>query len=352
MFKRSNGKLYLEYEAYGKTVQKSTRLQDTQRNRTLIKKEVIPALEAKIISGEFAKEKPKNFTHYSEIYLKSKQHLKDYNKKEQHVADLNRYFAEMRIDKITRGDIKDWVQMKLDMGNSPKTVKNYLVNLRGALHEAIDREVITQNVALNIKMPSHKPKEIEPFSSEEVQLLLNEADEFFKLYLSIGFYTGMRMGEIIGLQYDDFDSENKVIHVKRSIYKGKVTTPKTEGSVREIPLFDGLIPYLSKQGNSIWLFQGQGGSHLNTFGQHNYEAWAKLLRKCGLKYRKPGSTRHTFIVSLLKNSDLSILEIAQMAGHMTTQMIIKHYGKYIKGEHLKVDRTLKLFTDNSTDSRL
>ncbi|GIT98823.1 site-specific integrase [Sulfurovum sp. TSL1] len=352
MFKRNNGKLYLEYEAYGKSVQKSTRLLDTPKNRTLINKEVIPALEARIISGEFAKEKPKTFSYYSEIYLKSKQHLKDYNKKKQHVTDINMFFGEMRIDKITRGDVKDWVQMRLDMGNSPKTVKNYLVNIRGTLHEAIDREIITQNVALNIKMPSHKPKEIEPFSSKEVQLLLSEADKFFKLYLSIGFYTGMRMGEIIGLQYDDFDFENKVIHVKRSIYKGKVTTPKTDGSIREIPLFDELMPYLSKQENSIWLFQGLDGSHLNTFGQHNYEGWAKLLRKCGLKYRKPGSTRHTFIVSLLKNSDLSILEIAQMAGHMTTQMIIKHYGKYIKGEHLKVDRKLKLFTDKTADNRL
>ena len=162
----------------------------------------------------------------------------------------------------------------------------------------------------------------------------------------------MRMGEIIGLQYNDLDFENKVIHIKRSIYKGKVTVPKTEGSIREVPMLDELIPYLRKKGNSIWLFQGERGSHLNTFGQHNYEAWAKLLKSCNLKYRKPGSTRHTFIVSMLKNSNLSILEIAQMAGHTTTQMIIKHYGKYIKGEHLKVDRKIKLFTDNSADSNV
>lgn len=38
MFRRGNGKLYIEYEAYGKTVQKSTRLQDTPQNRALVKK--------------------------------------------------------------------------------------------------------------------------------------------------------------------------------------------------------------------------------------------------------------------------------------------------------------------------
>lgn len=48
-------------------------------------------------------------------------------------------------------------------------------------------------------------------------------------------------------------------------------------------------------------------------------------------------------------SSLSILEIAQIVGHTTTQMIVQNYGKYIKGEHLRIDRNLKLFTDKSTD---
>ena len=78
MFRRSNGKLYLEYEAYGKTVQKSTRLLDTPKNRTLIKKEVIPVLHAKILTGELSQEKPKDFLHYSKLYLREKEHLKSY----------------------------------------------------------------------------------------------------------------------------------------------------------------------------------------------------------------------------------------------------------------------------------
>ncbi len=53
---------------------------------------------------------------------------------------------------------------------------------------------------------------------------------------------------------------------------------------------------------------------------------------------------------MLKYTDLSILEVAQIVGHTTTQMIVQNYGKYIKGEHLKIDRSVKLFTDKSTDS--
>jgi integrase len=46
---------------------------------------------------------------------------------------------------------------------------------------------------------------------------------------------------------------------------------------------------------------------------------------------------------MLKKSNLSVIEIAQIVGHTTTQMIIKHYAKYIKDEHLRIDRNIKLF---------
>jgi len=39
-----------------------------------------------------------------------------------------------------------------------------------------------------------------------------------------------------------------------------------------------------------------------------------------------------------------------MAGHNSTQMIIQNYGKFIKDEHLKIDREIKLFTDNLADT--
>ena len=147
--------------------------------------------------------------------------------------------------------------------------------------------------------------------------------------------------------YSDIDFEKKIIHVKRSISEGKVTTPKTKGSIRQVPILDDLLPYLKKPTNSLWMFSRQDGTRLGRFGENRYREWHTLLKECKLDYRKPYVTRHTFIVTMLKNSDLSILQIV---GHTTTQMIIQNYGKYIKGEHLKLDRDLKLFTDKSADS--
>ncbi len=350
MFRRSNGKLYLEYKAYGKIVQKSTRLIDTPKNRALIKKEVIPALKTKIISGDFQKEKPKGFLYYSQKYQNEKKHLKSYAQLKSRVKILNEYFKDTPIIQIKRQHIKDWIQDRL-MINTPKTVKEYLTDLRGIFNIAIDFEHIKDNVVSNIKLPTHYKQEIEPFTPEEVIKLIRYSDDWFRLFLAISFYTGMRTGEVLGLMQSDINLKDRVISVKRSISKGKVTTPKTQKSIREVPIFDDLVPYLKKLPKSMWLFAKEDGTHLKSVSGNKLKVWRELLRECNLEYRKLYSTRHTFIVSMLKYSDLSILEIAQIVGHTNTQMIIQNYGKFIKGEHLKVDRGLKLFTDKSTDSK-
>ena len=53
---------------------------------------------------------------------------------------------------------------------------------------------------------------------------------------------------------------------------------------------------------------------------------------------------------MLAGTYLSILDIAQTAGHSSIQMIVKHYAKFIKGEHMKIDRSVRLLTDSYADS--
>ena len=349
MYKRANGKLYLEYELHGRIVQKSTRLPDTPQNRALVKREVIPALERKLILGDIGAEKPKDFSYYSQEYLKDKSHLKSFPQVVNKTKLINKHFGSRNVAQIKRSDIKAWVNNRLKV-NSPKTVREYLTVIRGILAMAIDHEHLTHNVAEGIKLPRHHKAAVEPFSPEEVTQLLHTTNDWLQLYLAIGFYTGLRSGEILGLMAGDIDLDTRVIHIRRNITKGKITTPKTEKSIREVPILDDLVPYLKKLPKSLWLFPSKSGQHPNSFPGYRQRQWRDLLQECGIQYRKIYATRHTFIVSMLKYTDLSILEIAQIAGHTSTQMIIQNYGQFIKGEHLKIDRSLKLFTGKSTGS--
>ncbi len=347
MYKRANGKLYLEYELNGRIVQKSTRLPDTPTNRALVKREVIPALERKLILGEVGAQKPKDFAYYSQEYLKDKNHLKSFPQVANKVKLINERFGSMNVTAIKRSDIKAWAHDRLEI-NSLKTVWEYLTVIRGVLDVALDHEAISGNVVKGIKLPRHTKAEVEPFSSEEVGTLLRMANDWLRLYLAVGFYTGLRTGEILGLMASDVDLQARVIHVRRNITKGKITTPKTEKSIRDVPILDDLVPYLRKMPKSMWLFPAASGQNLSALPGFRQREWRKLLEGCGIAYRKIYTTRHTFIVSMLKHTDLSILEIAQIAGHTSTQMIIQNYGQFIKGEHLKIDRSIKLFTGKST----
>lgn len=351
VFARSNGILYLQYDENGRQVQKSTRMPDTLANRRLLQKDVIPRLQKKELLGDFSSSKPKEFKHYSKKFLSDKEHLKTYSQIASVINVLDDRFGSDRIDRIKRGDIKDFVRDRLKI-NTPKTINNYLTPLRGVFDIAIDDEDLKDNPCTNIALPRHSKATIEPFSSQEVEKILSSCNGWMKLYLAISFYTGMRTGEVLALMPSDIDLDNRVIRVNRSINKGRITTPKTELSIREVPILDGLVPYLPKSYSSLWLLPKDDGKPYASFGGSKQREWSKLLSDCKIAYRKVYATRHTFIVSMLKNSNLSILEVAQTVGHSSTKMIIDNYGKFIKGEHLKIDRKISLFADTIADSTL
>lgn len=349
MFRRKNGKLYVEYKVKGRVVQKSTGLLDTEENRALVKKEVIPSLEKKIISEKFDTEKPKEFSFYAKRYLAKKTKLKTYAKVCKYVEVLNETFGKTYIDKIKVSDIEDWVAVRENV-NSIKTIKNYLSSMIGVFKEAMKLEVISTNKVLLVELDSYIPKVIEPFSAIEVEHLLKNVSGPLKVFIAIGFFTGLRTGEILALRKSDIDLENKEVNVFHTITDGKLQSPKTKESIRKVPILDDLVPYFENLNDEGFIFARKDKKHYSSLPGHYKRAWEDLLEDCSIEYRKIYGTRHTFIVNMIRNSGLSVLEIAQMAGHTSIQMIVKHYGKFIKNEHMKINRSLKLFTDTSADS--
>ncbi|WP_148164059.1 site-specific integrase [Nitratiruptor sp. SB155-2] len=351
---RRGKKLYLQFMVGGKPKQKSTGLDDTKANRQLVKKHLIPKLEAKIISGELeaelkAKETPKAFRYYAEKYLLLKEQLKTYDELSKQVDKLIEVF-DKDIDAITRGEIKEWSAFAL-RDKTPKTVRKYL-NLLGSIFDtAIEYGVIKDNPARKIKLPVHIEKHKEPFSSDEVELLLSTASGWFRNYLAIAFFTGMRPGEIIALTKDDVNLKRRTINVSKARRYGKTTTPKTVYSIREVPILDALVPYLMDQieNSSYYLFTNSKGDQFwDAKKLHPY--WKEVIEQSGLMYREMYATRHTFITAMLKSGYVSVMELAQIVGHKNSTEIMNNYARFISGEHLKISKQIDPFNCKSTDS--
>ena len=352
--KKISSKLYVQFHIDGKCIQRSTKLDDTPKNRMFIKNKIIPSLEIKILNGEFNQNKSNNkFNFYAVKYLALKDGLKTYD---QLSATVNNqilpYFKDRDISSIKRFEIKDFADLKLKSA-SPKRVKMILNILSSIIDIAIDYEVINHNVSKNIVLPKHIKKEFDPFTQDEVNLILSTATGWFQVYLAIAFFTGARTGEILALNWNDINLDEGYISITKSLRNGKISSPKTKSSVRDVPIFDILKPYLirhMKNSMSIALFINPRTGNMFYKSAKLTPYWRDLLKLCNISYRILYSSRHTFISTSLKIGSLSMLDIAQIVGHSNTEMIVRNYAKYIKGEHLKINRSISLFTDKINDN--
>ena len=356
-FFNRKGKLYVQFVADGKKYQRSTKLDDTPKNRTLVRKEVFPKLQIKILNGEFTSKKPevKSFEYYAYLYLKSKDRLKTYHELSNIVNNqLLPIFKDRTIQSIKRSDIKKFADNRLD-NITPKRVSRLIQILSAIFDLAIDYEDIVSNPAKNIKLPRHYKKTEEPFTPNEVNELLKNADGWFKNYLAFAFYTGARVGELIALTWADINIKDMYININKAKRQGITSTTKTQSGIRKIPILEVLLPYIKNQmqnSKNIFVFINPL-TNQSFYGSKNLTPyWKRLLTKTKIKETRLYNTRHTFITNMLKSDSLSILEIAQIVGHSNTEMIVKNYANFIKGEQLKISRRIDPFTDKTTDTNL
>jgi len=333
------GILYLDYYVGSKRIQKSTGLNDTKTNRKKLERDIIPELMIRIKMGELEKPKSKKFSYYFDKYIDLHRDDKSFKTRNYIYTKVNMFFGNYDVSAIKRLQIKEYLA-KLPLMSSTK--KDYLKCLKGVFDIAIDDETIDVNKAVGIKLKADKKVAVQIFTPSEIELMLSKSDEMFRNYIGIALYTGMRNGEILGLMHSDILEDR--ICVRRSISKGNITSPKTIGSVRDIPIFETVRTFLTNQkklSESLYLFDFNGVFiHDANFFRRR---WAKLILDCDMTYRKLYSTRHTFITAMLNSGKFKIMEIAAIVGHSSPEMILKNYAGFIQSEHLKIDTNIELF---------
>lgn len=340
-----NGKLYVQYYNGSRQVRKSTGLDDTKENRRLIKKDVFPQIAKMLVTG-VSLTLEKTFNYYVETYIKEIQHIKEFKRFKRQALQYQEIFNDRKITTITRHEIKQVVNDLLTT-NAPKTVQKKLSILRGIFSQAIEDEAIKDNPCDNIKIPKHEKPTVEPIPIEDIKKLLSVTDGWFHNFIALATLTGMRTGELIGLQWSDIDETH--IHVRQSLRLGQLTTPKTAGSIRSIPITDQISRYIQDQ----YSITGDRQSYvfLNTKGKHLFDAstirknyWIHAVKRAGIKYNKPYATRHTYAVEALNSGKMRITDIAKIMGHSDTTMLLTTYARYIKSELIKPTDFIDLST--------
>lgn len=160
------------------------------------------------------------------------------------------------IQRFIIGLSKNGVNQKTGKGLSTKTQKHYLSFISCVMRYGIKCGIITTNPCAEVEPVKGKQKEKEIYSLEEVQMLLpllyEKAPTDYLLAILLMAYLGLRRGEVMGLEYKDFDFDNLTVTISRtSNYRNKSTgiytsTPKTKNSCRTLAVEPELIAIVKK----------------------------------------------------------------------------------------------------------
>lgn len=214
---------------------------------------------------------------------------------------------------------------------SASRINYIMMALRQILTEAADRFDYT-NPYRNIKPLKIKKLDVQPFSMEEVQKILNGVRKDFRHYYTVRFFTGMRTGEIDGLKWEYIDFAHRLILVRETVVRGEEEYTKTDASQRDIQMSQVVYDALKAQEAvtrriSKFVFANAEGNAL----EHNNiskRVWYPILRHLGLKRRRPYQTRHTAATLWLAAGE-NPQWIARQLGHSSTEMLFKVYARFV-----------------------
>ena len=159
-----------------------------------------------------------------------------------------------------------------------------------------------------------------------------EARYDYSPILRLGVYTGLRLGELLGLQWSDINFEKKEFHVERQWTRdGEFAPPKTEAAQRRVPLSDDLVAFLRKHHKetlasgkaSTLVFPSRAGTPL-THRNVQRRAFEPAAKLAGIEGVSVHSMRHAFASRMISRGVSSIV-LARLMGHESSTITERRY---------------------------
>jgi integrase len=269
--------------------------------------------------------------------------------------------GHLRVDEIRKVDIEDWLtwasqsRRKNGKQRAPETVNSWLRALKTVIRDAVSDLELDRDPTFRVKSISALPTRVtderpNSLTADELRRVLkaaaNEPPDIYAM-CTIGFLTGMRFGELSSLEWDDIREDEGLIHVRRSQWHGKVTTPKT-GKSRSVPLHPMMVEALKAHRSSLvgkkvvelaprLVFPTEdGGYH---YPIYLFTALRRILRAAGVeKHLSPHGMRRTFN-NLMRQAHVDRAVLHATIGHSSNEMT-EHYSHV--GAQEKMDAVERL----------
>jgi integrase len=319
---------------------------------------VASTIRAKLQLGKFGFEDEKpipTFKEYADSWIKTtvpatckESTVRDYESLlENHILPV---FGDHKMTSINRGAVKDFLLDKINSGYAKSTVSHMKNVLSGVFTKALDDEIIQANPTLqlgkNILKTKDQKKHINALMPDELKQLLDAVAEHFPEHYTLFLLlarTGMRIGEALALKWGDLDFNERFIEVKRSVVRGKITTPKS-GKTRRVDMSLQLLETLKAhelESKKKGLALGLGGLPEYVFtnregrliDKNNWRrrVFYKALKKAKFRQIRIHDLRHTYATLRISKCD-NIADVSNQLGHHSVKLTMDVYYQWFPGK--------------------
>lgn len=257
--------------------------------------------------------------------------------------------GETRLAKLQTNQIQQFYQASLTNGFSPASIRRLHAVLTGALKQARREGLIPRNPAEDVVLPKARKKERRVLTPEETERFLAAAQKR-RLYPSflVAVGTGMRVGELLALRWEDVDLDAGVVRVRREVIrlrdqpgptKTKLAfmTPKSQAGIREIPLTATVLAELRRwkarqaeeklalgeaYRDQGLVFAGEDGRI--TDPRNFTKLFYKVVKDAGIPHANLHALRHSFATRLAEAGENPRI-IADLLGHAQVTTTLEIY---------------------------
>ena len=263
--------------------------------------------------------------------------------------------GQVRLTDLMPQILQQFYNFKMEAeGLSPKTITNMNLCLHKALDQACKEGLITANPASALNLPKSKRPDIEILTRHEQAMLIKCSHQHrYGVFIRLVLATGLRLGELLGLMWEDIDFQRNMLYVRRTLNRLKIPAlpdhytgpkteivfqePKTDHSIRSIPLLNGVIQDLMRwkmvqntdrdAAGDAYLETGMivtnpmgGYIEPRTFSDYYHQ----MLQMAGLRHFTFHALRHTFASRAMEQGmDYKTLSI--LLGHSSVSFTMDTY---------------------------
>ena len=255
---------------------------------------------------------------------------------------INPKLGNYELDDLSAVILQDFVLGELECGNlntqgplANNSVIGIVNVLKSSLAEAKDLEVTSKDYTGKIKLPISTEKPVTAFERHEQEKLEKYCLQAKNNYIGIVIclYTGIRLGELLALTWDDIDFSTGLMSINKTafriIHNGipqiVVDQPKTKNSKRIIPLPKQLIEILKKikkNSKSIYVLSTRSEGMVGTRAYQ--KTFERILKRLEIPYKNFHSLRHTFATRAIEMG-MDVKTLSEILGHKNPVVTLTRY---------------------------